>query len=59
MATFRVVGKLDFTIFVADFKIVQITANVLCALFVFWRGSLLIFKDVSYAKYNIILIFVY
>ncbi len=59
MATFHVVGKLDFTILVTNFGVVQVTENVLCAMFVFWRGSLHVFKDVSYVEYNIILNVVY
>jgi len=59
MATFHVVGKLDFTILVVDFGVIQVIKNFLCAMFVFWRGSFHVFKDVSYVKYNIILSFVY
>ncbi len=58
MATFHVVGKPNFTILVVDFGIVQVIKTILCAMFVFWWGSLHVFKDVSYAEY-IILCFVY
>jgi hypothetical protein len=44
MATFHVVGKLDLTILVADFGVAQVIENVFCAMFVFWRGSLHVFK---------------
>jgi len=59
MATFHVLGKKNITILVTDFGVVQVTKNVLCAMFVFWRGPLHAFKDVSYTEYNIILSFVY
>jgi len=59
MATFHVVGKPYFTILVVNFGIVQVTKNIFCAMFVFWQGSLHVFKDVSYVEYNIILSFVY
>jgi hypothetical protein len=54
MATLHVVGKPNLTILVANSRVVQIIENVLCAMFAFWRGSLHVFKDVSYAEYNII-----
>ncbi len=44
MATFYVVVKLDLTILVADFGVVQVIENVFCAMFVFWRGFLHVFK---------------
>jgi len=59
MATFHVVGKPYFTILVVNFGVVQIIKNILCAMFVFWRGSSHVFKDVSYVEYNIILSFDY
>jgi hypothetical protein len=48
MATFHVVGKPDLTILVSDSRIVQVTKNVLYAVFTFRQGSTHIFKDVSY-----------
>jgi hypothetical protein len=59
MATFHVVGKPDLTILVSDSRIVQVTKNVLYAVFTFWQGSTHIFKDVSYGDDNIVLNFVY
>jgi hypothetical protein len=59
MATFHVVGKPNLTILVFDYGVVQVTKNVLCAMFAFhWRYAH-IFKDVSYKDNNIILSFVY
>jgi hypothetical protein len=57
MATFHVVGKLYLAILVSKSKIVQVTKNVLYAMFVFRWGSLHIFKDVSYVKKNFVLSF--
>jgi hypothetical protein len=59
MAIFHVVRKLDLTILVFYFGVVQMTYNVFCAMFVFWRGSVHVSNDVSYAENNIVLNFVY
>jgi hypothetical protein len=59
MAIFHAIGKLDLIILVSDFGVVQVTKNVLCAMFVFWWGSLYVSKNVSYVENNIVLSFVY
>jgi hypothetical protein len=59
MAIFHVVGKPNLTILVSNSRVVQVTKNVLCVMFTFWRGFMHVFKDVSYAKNNIVLSFVY
>jgi hypothetical protein len=59
MATFHVVGKPNLTILVFDSRILQMTKNVLCAMFVFQQGHVHVFKDVSYKDDNIVLSYVY
>jgi hypothetical protein len=59
MATFHVIGNLGLTILVADFGVNQVTKNVLCAMFMFQRGSLHVSKDIYYAKDNVVLSYVY
>ncbi len=45
MDTFHVIGKLNLTILVGDFGIVELIKNVLCALFEFRRGFVHVSKD--------------
>jgi hypothetical protein len=59
MVAFHVIGKLNLTILVSDFGVVQVTKNIFCAMFALWRGFLHVFKDVSYTKNNIMLSSIY
>jgi hypothetical protein len=59
MATFNALGKLDLTILVSDFGVVQVIKNVLYAMLAFLRGFVHVSKDVSYRDDNIILSSIY
>ncbi len=59
MATFNVVGKPNLTILVFNFGLVQMTKNVLCAMFAFRQGSMHVSKDVSYRDDNFALNSIY
>jgi hypothetical protein len=59
MATFHVIGNLDLTISVANSGVIQVTKNVLCAMFIFRWRSLHVSKDVYYAKDNVVLSYAY
>jgi hypothetical protein len=59
MATFHALGKPYFTILVSNSRVVQVTMNVLCAMFVFRQGSVHVSKDVFYGDDNIVLTFIY
>jgi hypothetical protein len=50
MATFHVVGKLNLTILVGDFGVIEVIKNVLCAMFEFRRGSVHVSKDFAYVE---------
>jgi hypothetical protein len=54
MAIFHVVGKPNLTILVSDYGVIQMTKNVLYAMFVFRWGSLHVSKDVFYVENNIV-----
>jgi len=59
MTTFQAMGKLNLTILVSNFGIIQVIKNILYSMFAFRQGSLHISKDVSYGDDIIILSFVY
>lgn len=59
MATFHVAGKPDLSILVSYSGVVKMIKNILCAMFAFRWGFLHDFKDVSYAKNNIVLSSIY
>jgi hypothetical protein len=54
IATFHVVGKLDLTILVGDFGVVEVTENVLYAMFTFRRGYVHVPKEVAYMEDNVV-----
>ncbi len=59
MAIFHVMGKPNLTILDFDSRGVQVTKNVLCAMFAIKWRSLHVSKDVSYKDNNIVLSYVY
>jgi hypothetical protein len=54
MVTFHVVTKLDLTILVFDFGVVQMIENVFYAMFVFRWRSMHISKDASHTEDNVL-----
>jgi hypothetical protein len=54
MVTFHVVAKLDLTILVVDFRVVQMIENVFYAMFVFQRRSMHISKEASHMEDNVL-----
>jgi hypothetical protein len=54
MVIFHVVGKPNLTILVSYYGVIQMTKNVLYAMFVFQWGSLHVSKDVFYVENNIV-----
>ncbi len=54
MVTFHVIGKLDLTIMVGDFGVVEVIGNVLCAMFTFRRGSVHVLMEVVYVEDNVV-----
>jgi len=54
MVTFHVVRKPNLSILVFDIGIIQVTKNVLCAIFVFQWGSMHVSNNVSYGEDNML-----
>jgi hypothetical protein len=54
MVTFHVIGKLDLTIMVGDFGVVEVIENVLCAMFTFRRGFVHVLMEVVYVEDNVV-----
>ncbi len=54
IATFHVVGPLDFTIMVDNSKMIIVFEHCLCVMFAFQPSSLHISKDVSYDSNNFV-----
>jgi hypothetical protein len=54
MTTFHHVGKLDLTILVGDFGVVEVSKHVLYAMFTFQRGFVHVPKEVAYVEDNIV-----
>ncbi len=59
VAIFHAVGKPNLTILVSNFVVLQMTENVLCAMFAFWQGFMHVSKDVFYKDNNIVLSSIY